>query len=96
MNATQPSLFGIPQAGTFDSVVDGPRTDSQRERLLTVMRDGNWYTLQALVFHVGAVSEAGVSARLRDLRKSQYGGYTVERKRLKPHGGLYVYRLVTP
>lgn len=95
MNAAQPSLFGIPARGTFDSVVDGPRAKSQRERVKSVMEDGNWYTLAALAFHAGG-SEAAVSARLRDLRKREFGGYTIEAKRLKPNGGTWVYRMVRP
>jgi hypothetical protein len=94
MNATQPSLFGIPQAGTFDSVVDGPRTNSQRAQIEALMNDGKWRTLAAIVAHVGGVSDAGASARLRDLRKKQYGSRTVERRRIEEGSGLYLYRVV--
>lgn len=92
MNATQPSLFGIPQAGTFDSVVDGPRVASQLARIEALMDDGTWRTLAAIAAHIGAVSEAGVSARLRQLRNER--GRTVDRKRAKPGSGLYLYRVV--
>lgn len=93
MNATQPSLFGIPPKGTFDSEVDGPRTNSQRAQIEALMNDGKWRTLAAIAAHTGA-SEAGASARLRDLRKREYGARTVERKRLEPKSGLYLYRVV--
>lgn len=83
----------LPEAGTFDNVIDGPRTATQREAVEALMADGMWRTLAAIAAHTGA-SEAGASARLRDLRKQQYGGYTVERKRAKPKSGLYLYRVV--
>ena len=57
------------------------------------MADGEWYTLRDLAFIAGC-SEAATSARIRDLRKSQYGGYTIE---AKPTYGstVWVYRLVS-
>jgi hypothetical protein len=83
---------------------DGPaltRSDEKRlgghlARVYAVMRDGRWRTLGELAELVGA-SEAGVSARLRDLRNEKFrvvfpnGG--VERRRVV--GGLYEYRLLT-
>lgn len=84
----------LPQKGTFDSVVDGPRIKSQREQIEALMNDGKWRTLAAICAHVGAISEAGASARLRDLRKRQYGARTVERKRIERGSGLYLYRVV--
>lgn len=95
MNAAQPSLFGIPPRGTFDNVLDGERTKNQREKVEALMSDGVWRTLEAICAHIGALSEAGASARLRDLRKKEYGGYTIERKRITK-GGLHVYRMVKP
>ena len=90
-----PRLLGIPEPGTFDSAVDGPRTARQLDAVEELMSDGMWRTLAAIAAHTGA-SEAGASARLRDLRKRQYGGYVVERKRAKPGSGLYLYRVVKP
>jgi hypothetical protein len=83
----------LPERGTFDSVVDGPRVKTQREAVEALMNDGAWRTLAAIAAHTGA-SEAGASARLRDLRKKEYGGRTVERKRMAPGSGLYLYRVV--
>lgn len=54
-----------------------------------------WWTfeqLRAALYADGiGISEAGLSARIRDLRKPQYGGYTVDRM---PTGrkGVYAYR----
>lgn len=54
-----------------------------------------WWTFAELrheLQHLGiAASEAGISARIRDLRKAKCGGYEVERRRVK--GGLWEYRV---
>jgi hypothetical protein len=54
------------------------------------MLDGQWRTLSQIVLHVGG-SEAGVSARLRDLRKQKFGAYTVNGRRRS--GGLWEYQV---
>lgn len=75
---------------------DIDRLASQLERVKHTMRDGNWWTLRALAQRVRG-SEAGVSARLRDLRKPKFGGYRVERRRLGHDAlGLWQYRLHLP
>jgi hypothetical protein len=51
---------------------------------------GYWYTLQELAVKVNA-SEASVSARIRDLRKDRFGGWTINKVQWKT--GLYVYGL---
>lgn len=55
---------------------------------------GAWWTLAELAAHIGHVSEAGVSARLRDLRKARFGSHTIERRRVPNGNGLHEYRLV--
>jgi hypothetical protein len=57
------------------------------------MLDGTWRTLEGIRSTVGG-SEAGISARLRDLRKPRFGGYGVERRRVS--GGLFEYRVLRP
>lgn len=79
---------------TFDPVLDGPRLNTQLERVLMLMMDHRWRTLASISRLVGG-SEAGVSARLRDLRKPRNGSHTVERKRVKD-SGLWLYRLAGP
>jgi hypothetical protein len=39
------------------------------------------------------ISEAGISARIRDLRKPKYGSHTIER-RATAQKGVFAYRLV--
>jgi hypothetical protein len=63
---------------------------SQLAKVYRLMRDGRWRTLGDIRGIVGG-SEAGVSARLRDLRKKRFGGFTVERQRCPD--GLWEYRM---
>lgn len=60
-------------------------------RVTKAMRSGEWLTLNELAFQAGG-SEASVSARLRDLRKTRWGSHTVERRLLEK--GLYQYRVL--
>jgi hypothetical protein len=60
------------------------------ERVYKLMTDGAWHTLPELAKAVQG-SEAGVSARLRDLRKARFGGHVVDKRRVE--GGLWEYRL---
>jgi hypothetical protein len=76
---------------TYDETLDGPRLTSQLERVKRLMRDGRWRSLAA-IHHIVGGSEAGISARLRDLRKPKFGGLIVERERVKK-SGLWMYRV---
>ncbi|MBG95081.1 MAG: hypothetical protein CL793_07495 [Chloroflexi bacterium] len=77
---------------TYDPNEDFERLTSvlRRVRHLMVGERGRWWTLAELAARTGA-SEAGVSARIRDLRKRQNGGYNVENRRRGD--GLWVYRV---
>lgn len=78
---------------TFDKDLDGERLSGQLLRVFNQMRDGRWYTLSYLATLCGG-SEAGVSARIRDLRKARFGGHLIERRRRGDQkGGLWEYRL---
>ena len=59
-------------------------------RVWSVMRDGGRHTL-AEISKVTKDPEASVSARLRDLRKPQFGGHTVERRQMI--NGKFLYRV---
>lgn len=57
---------------------------------------GIWWTLPQLRDYIQRgygipISEAGLSARIRDLRKAAYGGHTIERRK---NGSLWEYKLV--
>ena len=79
---------------TFEPEHDRARLSGQLGRVRSLMRDGAWRTLAEIVAVVGG-SEAGVSARLRDFRKRQFGSHEVERRRRGDAAdGLYEYRLI--
>lgn len=69
---------------------DGPRLGAQLLRVLSVMSDGQWYTLRLIAKRTGD-PEASISARLRDFRKRQFGRFIVDAEYVKR--GLWRYRL---
>ena len=81
-------------------VFDGPdvqpedvaRLTGQLARVRLAMEGGVWRSLAELAEACGGSSEAGVSARLRDLRKPRFGAHTVERRRRTQ--GLWEYRVL--
>ena len=77
---------------TFDPSLDELRLLTQLERVYLLMRDGKWRTLSEIAGKVEG-SEAGCSARLRDLRKSRWGSHTIESDRLG--GGTWKYRMLS-
>lgn len=89
----QPALFDRrpPFDGrTYDPALDQRRLEKLLGRVWALMCDGQWRTLGEIAALVGG-SEAGISARLRDLRKPQFGEYVVDRRRRD--GGLFEYRV---
>lgn len=85
------------QGATFEPQHDGLRLKGQLDRVRMVMLHSSlteeWLTLAEIAKFAGG-SEAGCSARLRDLRKARFGGYIVERRRRgQPARGLFEYRV---
>ena len=78
---------------TFNPPRDGHRLSCQLEGVRLLMADRRWRTLGDIAAAVNG-SEAGVSARLRDLRKTRFGGYQVERRHVS--AGLWEYRVLPP
>lgn len=76
---------------TFNPEKDGQRLATQLYQVKKLMSDGQWRSLFDIADAVEA-PEPSVSARLRDLRKTKFGGHTVERKRV--HGGTHLYRVI--
>ena len=74
---------------------DEPRFGKQLQAVYEVMRSGDWRTIEQIVRQCAGkgvlITSQSVSARLRDLRKEQFGGYTIARKRIGK--GLYAYRM---
>lgn len=88
-------LDGIPplhafDGHTYDPAQDFHRLKGQLAKVFRAMQDGQWHCLSHLAEIAGG-SEAGVSARIRDLRKPKFGAHNIERRR--NGGGLWVYRL---
>jgi hypothetical protein len=82
-----PPRFDGPDINERDTI----RLAGQMARVFELMSDGNWRTLSEILIHAGG-SEAGCSARLRDLRKKRFGGYTVNRRRR--YEGHFEYQLL--
>lgn len=79
---------------TIDPELDHVRLGGQMQRVYYWMKDGQWRTLHQLAI-IASGTEASVSARLRDLRKPQWGEHTVEKRRdTEEDVGLWYYRLI--
>lgn len=76
---------------TLDPILDRPRLDTLRGRVLHTLSGGSWLTLAELQHECGN-SEAGISARIRELRRVY--GYTINRRRRgAPQYGIWEYQL---
>jgi hypothetical protein len=85
-----PSAFG---GKTYEPSRDFERLKGQLGRVFLLMQDGRWRTLAMIRKQTGGHdTEAAISARLRDFRKQEFGGHTVERHSCG--GGLFQYRLI--
>ena len=79
---------------TYVPPLDHERLTKQLGRVEEAIADSQWRTLGELEVRTGD-PQASISARLRDLRKEKFGGYTIERRRRgDAHCGLFEYRLV--
>lgn len=84
----------VMDAPTYSGDLDGERLTSQLDAVLALMQDGTWRTLGEIRAAIGRGSEAGLSARLREIRGSRRG--QVERRRRgDPKQGLWEYRCLT-
>lgn len=76
---------------TLDPRLDRPRIDTLLGKVLWALESGQWLTLRELQTQCGG-SEAGISARLRELRNKHH--YTInKRRRGEPGAGLWEYRM---
>ena len=79
---------------TYERAFDEERLNAQARRVWWVVSDARWHTLSEISAATGD-PEASVSARLRDLRKPEWGGLTVERRRRGDlTRGLFEYRVL--
>lgn len=92
-----PSLFDVPPAfagETYQPEHDEKRLTGQLLAVFSALQDGREHTLAELRERCGG-SEAGISARLRDLKKAEFGAHDVRKRRKEPGGGTFVYWLAT-
>jgi hypothetical protein len=87
---TPPQILGDRSGESFDRARDGKRLNAQAQAVFSYMQHGEWRTLADIAAATGH-PEASVSARLRDLRRPQFGGYTVERRYIA--NGLWQYKV---
>lgn len=86
---------------TYAPARDHSRLSTQLERVAHVLINADWVTLaeiQRAVDRLAGVragqagaTEAAISARLRDLRKTRFADVTIERRSVA--GGLWCYRV---
>ena len=83
-NEQKPQDF---EGQTYTRANDHSRLTRQLYAIYQIMRDHHWHTLFDLdreTHHQYALTS--ISARLRDLRKPKWGGYTVLRRRVQSAG----------
>lgn len=80
---------------SYDPELDGERLTRALDLVLQALRSGGWWTLAELA-KAARCTEAGASARLRDLRKAQHGSHIVARRRSPERDSLWQYRLMDP
>lgn len=88
-----PSLFDLPpvfDGATYEPEHDQARLTGHLKAVYEYLASHDWVTIAELAQAVGC-SEAGASARIRDLRKPKFGHHQIDRKRVE--GGLYMYRV---
>lgn len=60
-------------------------------RISAILRDGRWHNARNLARRL-RLSTAGVTARLRDMRKTEFGGHIIAVRRPE-RPGVYDYRM---
>jgi hypothetical protein len=69
---------------------DHTRLSGQLATVFEFLSDHRWHSLKEIAA-AASCSEPSASARVRDLRKSKFGGHRIDRKRVG--GGSFLYRL---
>lgn len=86
---------------SFGAYPNEARLKVQLDRVRSLMFDGKWRTLEEISDAIEHSTSqkcptSSVSARLRDLRKSKFGAYTVKKRVREGHKGLWEYRVLFP
>ena len=77
---------------TYIPARDLSRLSNQLDLVKQVLSDRQWHTLDELAAAVNG-SPAGVSARIRDLRKARFGQHTIDRQYVS--NGMWRYRMAS-
>lgn len=86
-------MFNGPE---YNPERDNARLINQIDRILALMLDGTWRTLQE-ISDITFDPSTSVSAQLRHLRKDRFGAYTVNRRsKGKEEKGLFEYQVQLP
>jgi hypothetical protein len=84
---------------TYQPAQDHTHLTGQLRRVYDAMAGGEWWTvpeLEKALLPGGYVSQTGIAARIRDLRKPKFGGFSIEARRRAGDGThLWEYRIVT-
>lgn len=88
----------MSRSGLFDGPTIEPKRDDaplkeQAQRVRVLMLDQRWRTLEEIGAAKNISNLQSVSARVRDMRKTKWGGYTVERRIRAGHKRLFEYRI---
>lgn len=80
---------------TYEHELDHERLTTQLGKVKGIMLDGEWHTIPEIMraLQIPSASASSVTARIRDLRKSKFGSYEVESRRVKGERGLWEYRV---
>lgn len=77
----------------YDLMADAARHDRQRQAVVRLMSDGKWRTYVEIGQALG-IQPQSAGARMRDLRKEQYGAHDVPRRhRPGAPRGTFEYRI---
>lgn len=90
MRTHQTPPSGDRHGKTYDPARDRDRLNRQARDVWDVMIDGAYYTLRDIE-RATRHPQTSISARLRDFRKAEFGGHTVDRVRME--SGAFRYRL---
>jgi hypothetical protein len=94
----QPDLLGFNRQPSFDGSTfevehDQSRLTKQLDVVREVLLGGQWHTPEQLEAATG-YRWASISARIRDLRKSRFGAFVVERRSCGERAkGCFEYRI---
>lgn len=88
-------LDGDRDGVTYERTFDLERLNAQMRRVYNVLRAGTWHTLADIAERTND-PEASVSARIRDLRKPEFGAFKVARRRMPGSNGQWQYRIEDP